>query len=302
MPTAFHKTVNNGLGYLSTDIDSDDLSITLQTNYGDNFPSSGPFWITINNEILEVSSRTGDVLTISERGSQTTSASSHNEGDVVELRYTSEHLEELQDAVNNLEEGTIVFTNLDVTGTTTLKTTTISGTLSLGSGGVNKMWSTYLKADGYGLHPAVSGGCANPSLTVFRSGRTNAYTLDFDSTTTEVAMFLVALPDDYDGSLLKATIYWTATAGTTGDVRWDLYTAAFTDDSTLDEAGTFGGGAVLDTFLAQKDIHIITRTFTPLNANGGDLLAGYFRRVGNHETDTFDADAKLIGIKIGYNV
>ncbi len=101
--TTFHKVTNNATGILQSTIDNDDTSFSLATGEGSLFPVSGPFFISIEDEILDVLSRTSDTFTVSTRGAQGTVATSHANGAIVNLFYTAEQIEELQDAINSSE-------------------------------------------------------------------------------------------------------------------------------------------------------------------------------------------------------
>lgn len=101
--TTFHKVTNNATGILQSTIDNDDTSFSLASGEGSLFPVSGPFFISIEDEILDVLSRTSDTFTVSTRGAQGTVATSHPNGATVNLFYTAEQIEELQDAINSNE-------------------------------------------------------------------------------------------------------------------------------------------------------------------------------------------------------
>ena len=50
--------------------------------------------------------------------------------------------------------------------------------------------------------------------------RNSILVLDFDTTTSESAIFRGVLPANYSGGGLRLDIYWMATSATTGDVVW----------------------------------------------------------------------------------
>ena len=102
------KTSNNARTTLAVAIGSSDLSVEVFLGDGSLFPQSGRFRITIwsadystpkedvGMEILEVSSISGDVMTVSSRASESTTASAHSIGDNVALLVTSGYIEEMQ--------------------------------------------------------------------------------------------------------------------------------------------------------------------------------------------------------------
>ena len=121
MATSFHKVKNAfstlPLGTLSTGITDSGLSIVLNTGEGASFPSSGPFWVSIDEEIIEITSRSTDTLTVTTgtgRGAQSSVASAHLEDAGVYLMVTAGALEELHTAVNAIENGTVTLAGVKV--------------------------------------------------------------------------------------------------------------------------------------------------------------------------------------------
>ncbi len=100
--TTFYVPANNASGKLKTTIDDDDTSVVLDTGDGAAFPSTYPYPITIGAEILKVTNRSGDTLTV-ERGAEDTAAVAHNAGVDVEMLITAKFVSDLNTAVNALE-------------------------------------------------------------------------------------------------------------------------------------------------------------------------------------------------------
>jgi hypothetical protein len=128
-------------------------------------------------------------------------------------------------------------------------------------------------------------------------------TLDFDQTTHEGAQFQLALPKSWDLGSFTFIPYWTAASGA-GGVVWGLGIVSRDDDDPLDAA--FGVEvSSSDTFILANDLHIgpesgaVTPDGTPAI---DDLTIFQVRRVVSDGNDTLTADAKLIGIKLLYNV
>ena len=100
------KLKNNAVGTLIANITSSQTSITLVSGQGGNFPTLGlneycPATLIKADgtvEIVKVTARTGDVLTIA-RGQEGTAAASFLAGDRVELRMTAGAFEEMQDKI-----------------------------------------------------------------------------------------------------------------------------------------------------------------------------------------------------------
>ena len=166
----------------------------------------------------------------------------------------------------------------------------IAGSLRTSPDGVDKTWSHYVGAQE--ISPITAGAVTNHT---FQSNRVVVPLMPFDASTIESACFTIGLPEDYDGSALKLTFYWTALAGTSGTVMWAANRSIFVDDETLVQ--DVGGATATDTFIAVNDLHIIEATDTPGDVTPG-LLTFFVRRLAG--SDTFDADAQLIGMRVTY--
>jgi len=99
--TTFLNVKNNAISALASAITSGATSLTVISGDGSKFPSSN-FNITIDDEILNCSSRSGDVLTVS-RAQEDTTASAHAVGAIVSLNLTAKQITDLQTALNALE-------------------------------------------------------------------------------------------------------------------------------------------------------------------------------------------------------
>ena len=118
--TTFLVVKNRAISTLDANINNSVTSFDVVSGEGANFPSTYPFHITIDDEILECTLRSTDTLTVI-RAQQGTSAASHSAGASVELRITAKHLDDLtsiftSDKMVTFEErvvshlGNVVFT------------------------------------------------------------------------------------------------------------------------------------------------------------------------------------------------
>jgi|SRR5690625_1848623 len=92
----FVNASNNAVAKLSSNINSSQTSLTVDD--ASIFPDA-PFLITVNEEIMRVTSLSGNTLTV-QRGREETSASSHNAGSNVENNFTAGTYRTLVDEVN----------------------------------------------------------------------------------------------------------------------------------------------------------------------------------------------------------
>ena len=162
--------------------------------------------------------------------------------------------------------------------------------------GVDTTWSIYLPASQGMPDPVLP--CAAFATTNWRNFQVATGTLAFDATSPEAAYFQFRLPDSYDGRALKFTIEWSASAGTSGDVRWGALPFSFVNGSSLDDTGVTT--YVNDTFLGTKLTHICFVNATPTHAVGGSLNTVRIIRLSNNAADTFNADSLLIGVHVSY--
>ena len=94
---------NNAESTLAEGISDKDLELTIATGDGSKFPSSN-FHITIDNEIVLCTGRTGDVFTI-ERGKEDTTPAHHLAGSTIELRITAEIINQIKEEIDKKVSG-----------------------------------------------------------------------------------------------------------------------------------------------------------------------------------------------------
>lgn len=146
---------NNAESTLLSDITSSALSLILTSGGGNNFPSTFPFNISIDNEILQCTARIIDVLTVS-RAQEGTSNATHLAGAAVRLNVTAKAIQDLNSAVNYMEvhwEDPISLNS----GTITVGQSGISVIVQSGLGVIPSIPRQVITA-GYVLVGAMSGG------------------------------------------------------------------------------------------------------------------------------------------------
>ena len=101
--TTFYDVQNFTQGSLDSGIDDTTTTVVLETGDGVAFPSGDPdFLVSIDTEVLLVTSRSGDTLTV-QRGFNGTTEASHDTGATVSMNFTAAHAEQMQTAINALE-------------------------------------------------------------------------------------------------------------------------------------------------------------------------------------------------------
>ena len=153
------------------------------------------------------------------------------------------------------------------------------------------------------MWPRVTNGCASLAQTEMTTSLFNVQSLDFDQTTQEFAQMQFVMPRNWNNGTITATVYWTAASGS-GGVVWGVSGGAYSNDDALTVA--FGTAqTVSDTFIAANDLHItstssaITLAGTPADA---DFIAIQISRNPADGSDTLNADAKLLGIRVTFTL
>jgi len=90
----FLSVKNNASSILAAGISAGATSLTVASGEGAPFPTSN-FHITVDNEILKCTLRSGDVFTVT-RAQEGTQAATHNQGAAVRLNITAAVIQELQ--------------------------------------------------------------------------------------------------------------------------------------------------------------------------------------------------------------
>ena len=102
MATSFLVPKNQAESTLDGGIADDALSLDVASGGGAKFPSTYPFHITIDDEILVCTNRATDTLTVT-RAAEGTAAAAHLDTAVVSLNITAQIISDLNAAVNTLE-------------------------------------------------------------------------------------------------------------------------------------------------------------------------------------------------------
>lgn len=152
------------------------------------------------------------------------------------------------------------------------------------------------------MMPRASNGCGI-GLGETTTNKINYPVLDFDPATSEAAQFQVAFPKAWDRGVVQAEYIWTTT-GSSGGVVWAIAAVAISDDDAL-EAALGTAVNVTDTVIAAGDLHRSAETADITIAGApaiGDWVAFQVSRLPADAADTLSVDARLIGIRLFYDV
>ena len=153
----------------------------------------------------------------------------------------------------------------------------------------------------YAMWPCTTGG--SPDLTKREMGTSlvNIQSLNFDATNQEFAQCFWSFPDNWDRGTIAASVYWTTTGGSAGEiVQWGLSAGAYSNDDPLTTA-LGSAQTVDDTWIADNDLHITAATAAITIAGtpaGADMIVLQISR--NPGSDTLAVDAELLGMTINY--
>lgn len=146
--------------------------------------------------------------------------------------------------------------------------------------------------------PATTNGPASGSVET-TTNKVMLSTLDFDTTTAEIAQFSIAMPKQWNEGTVTFKAVWShASTATNFGVAWDLSGVAFSDDDAQDTAfGTVQtvtdtGGTTNDAYVTAES-SAITIAGTPA---AEDLVYFRIRRAPSNGSDTLAIDARLHGI------
>ena len=134
--TTFRNHINapKGSTTLAAGITSGETTVVVATGGGALLPAA-PFAITIDNEILAVSQKVNDTLTVS-RGFDNSTASAHNIGANVYNYVIADDFVDIHTAINGIESGTTTLASVSATGTVQTLGAMIAGTNITASGAV----------------------------------------------------------------------------------------------------------------------------------------------------------------------
>lgn len=125
--------------------------------------------------------------------------------------------------------------------------------------------------------------------------------LDFDKSVSESAQWNLVMPDNWDTGTIIAKFYWTASTGTADQtVIWGIQGRSYSNDEELDQA--FGDAVTTsDSYIAANDLHISddSSAITIANAGAGEFV---IIKVYRDISDTLEADAKLLAVKLEYSI
>lgn len=144
---------------------------------------------------------------------------------------------------------------------------------------------------------------ASYASRVVITGTNYPYTvLAFDDKADEKAYWVFPVPNNWDGSTVTVTFYWTADDGGASEtVQFEVDTGSYGNDAAF-KTGALGATAVAtsDTWLANGDMHIVTSGALTTSWVAGELAV--IEVIRDVSADDMGCDAYLLGITITYGI
>lgn len=155
------------------------------------------------------------------------------------------------------------------------------------------------------MTPAITNGCAPLATTELTATTPELYSLDFDASSDEFALFGFAFPKSWNEGTISYRVWWTSTAADTDGVAWGFQGVALADGDAINTAYGTIVRVTDDALGTASDIYITAESAAVTIA--GSPAAGeycYFRihRDVSDGNDDMAEDGKLIGIDIFYTV
>jgi len=155
---------------------------------------------------------------------------------------------------------------------------------------------------------ALTAAALTPATMTSLTGSTSGVTrpaFEFAKSGFKAANFTLSMPKSWDGGALSAVIYWEhLSASTNFNVLWQLLAVAVSASSSLDPSITgTGAGTVVAVGGATTTLYKSPEfSFTPEGTISTDAYLMFrIGRVPTHASDTLNATARLLGVRILYN-
>ncbi|GAH55500.1 unnamed protein product, partial [marine sediment metagenome] len=143
---------------------------------------------------------------------------------------------------------------------------------------------------------------SSPSALVQINGTNHSYFLaDFDKTTDEKCDWHFTIPATWGGGNITAYIKYIANA-TTGDVMWVVGYKGISETESIDQALTSEAFSADTVDGTANRLCIASKTFALTGVTAGEWAILRLTRDANHESDTLDADARLLEIVIDWSI
>jgi len=190
-----------------------------------------------------------------------------------------------------------------ITGGGGVTVTNGAGTAGNPTLGVSALRTLFIPAAA--MRPSTTNGCLSLNQVEIAANQPEIFTLDFDPSTEQYALFQVAMPKGWDEGTISAVIYWSHPATVTNFATvWGVQGVAMSDDDAMGAA--FGTAQeVTDTGGTTNDIYVSSAT-SAITIGGspavGDIVFFRVYRKAANGSDTLAVNARLHGVKLLYTI
>ena len=176
-----------------------------------------------------------------------------------------------------------------------------SGSAKVGSAVIKTAGTEDMWIPAAAMTPTESGGCADIESVETTADRPDLRVLDFDTSSVEKAQFQVVFPKSWDAGTVTFTAYWTASSTNTGTVCWALAGISMGDNDSIDVAFPTPTNATAKAHSGTvEDLNISATSGAVTITAAADNELVFFELSRQTGSDDYNADARLIGIKLHY--
>lgn len=294
---------NNATSKIATvggiDNSTNPVTFAVTTGEGSKFPASN-FKLTIENEIMLVTSRTGDSLTAT-RAQESTSMAAHAQNTDVEARITAGTLEEYDNVFQDSAQ-TSVGDNMLLEDQASAPTTPSagyskayfkSGALYVLDATGNELPVTAIRVI-MNANSAFQLETSKPAKTDNNGTNKEDTTLDYDATTDETDSWEIHLPAGLSVVSASLKVTYRMASATSNAVVWAAIHGAIGSGEAWDAAlvtDTFSADTVPD---AAGKVKTVSKTLTTSGWAAGDTIHFKISRDADNGSDNATGDAKLM--------
>jgi len=153
------------------------------------------------------------------------------------------------------------------------------------------------------MYPTTTNGCSALTQVEMTAGRPELKVLDFDDGSDEYAQFTVAFPKSWNEGTVTFQPFWTISATGTNTVAWQLAGVGFGDNDAIN---TVFGTAVATSAKAHSgtsgDLMVSDESGAITISGASADSVTYFQINRDTSADNHSSDARLVGIKIFYDI
>ena len=152
------------------------------------------------------------------------------------------------------------------------------------------------------MYPSTTNGCSALTQVETTALRPDLKVLDFATGADEFAQFTVSFPKSWNEGTVTFQPFWTVTGTNTGTVKWELAGISVANDASINTAfGTQVGPAALAHSGTSND-QMVSAESGAVTITGAAVDTVTYFQINRDVSDTQSGDARLLGVKVFYNI